>query len=108
MHIALVAWEGIWRRARIPVHQIILTNVGSLEFNGVYGGLSIDIPFFIANVEPAFDSQDNWILGAVTLRGQMYLTLWYLEERVDETTAHKVLSEMKRILLDPCNFKRER
>lgn len=92
--------ETIWRRARIPVHQVILTNVGSLGFTGAYGGLSIDKLFFVANVEPAFDSQDNWILGAVTLRGQMYLTLWYLEELVDETTAHKVLSEMKRILLD--------
>lgn len=90
--------QDIWRRARIPEHQVILTNVGNLEFAGDYDGLSIDKLFFIANVEPAFESPDNWILGSVTFKGQMYLTLWYLQELVEEATAIKVMAEMKRIL----------
>lgn len=92
--------QCIWRRARIPEHQVILTNIGNLDFAGDYDGLSVDKLFFIANVEPAFDSPDNWILGSVTFQGRMYLTLWYLEELVDEATATRVQAEMKRILED--------
>mgnify|MGYP003347241499 FL=1 len=63
-----------------------------------YSELSIEKLFFIANIEPAFDSADNWILGANTFRHEMFLTLWYLEELVDESTAQQVLLEMKKIL----------
>ena len=91
--------QALWQRARIPEHMVILTNIGNLEFTGDYDGFSIDKLFFIANVEPAFQSPDNWILGSVTFRGQMFLTLWYLEELVEEAIALQVLEEMKRILL---------
>jgi hypothetical protein len=69
-----------------------------LDFSGDYDGISLDKLFFIANVEPFFEAADNWVLGAVTFRGQLFLTLWYLEELVDEETARHVLSETKRIL----------
>lgn len=88
-----------WQRAITPEHLVILTNIGNLEFDGAYDGLSIEKLFFIANIEPAFQSPDNWILGSVTFRGQMFLTLWYLEELVDEATARQVTAEMNRILL---------
>lgn len=90
--------QSIWRRARVPDHLVILTNIGNLEFSGDYSELSIEKLFFIANIEPAFDSADNWILGANTFRHEMFLTLWYLEELVDESTAQQVLLEMKKIL----------
>jgi hypothetical protein len=88
----------LWCRARYPAHTVTLTNVGMLDFSGDYDGISLDKLFFIANVEPFFEAPDNWVLGAVTFRGQLFLTLWYLEELVDEETARRVLSETKRIL----------
>jgi len=91
--------RALWCRARLPEHSIILTNVGRLEFSGDYGLLAIDKLFFVANVEPIFESQDNWILGSVTYRGQLFLTLWYLEELVERATASRVLAEMKKMLL---------
>lgn len=88
----------LWRRARYPAHTVTLTNVGILDFSGDYEGISLDKLFFVANVEPFFEAPDNWVLGAVTFRGRLFLTLWYLEELVDEDTAQRVLSETKRIL----------
>jgi hypothetical protein len=88
----------LWRRARIPEHQVILTNVGRIDWPGDYGTLSIERLFFIANVEPIFDSPDNWILGSLTYRDQLQLSLWYLEELVAEQTAIAVLAELRRLL----------
>lgn len=89
----------LWRRARIPEHQVILTNVGRIDWPGDYGTLSIERLFFIANVEPIFDSPDNWILGSLTYRDQLQLSLWYLEELVAEQTAIAVLAELRRLLM---------
>lgn len=88
----------LWRRSRIPEHQVILTNVGKIDWQGNYKTLSIDRLFFIANVEPIFDSPDNWILGALTYRDQLQLSLWYLQELVQEETAIAVLTELKSLL----------
>lgn len=88
----------LWRRSRIPEHQVILTNVGKIDWQGDYKTLSIDRLFFIANVEPIFDSPDNWILGSLTYRDQMQLSLWYLQELVQEETAIAVLTELKGLL----------
>lgn len=91
--------QELWRRARIPANQIILTNVGQLGWDGEGRGVSVERLFFIANVEPIFDSPDNWILGAVTFKGRMELTLWYLEELVDEALALRVMAAFKQLLV---------
>lgn len=88
----------LWRRSRIPEHQVILTNVGKIDWPGEYKTLSIERLFFIANVEPIFDSPDNWILGCLTYREQLELSLWYLQELVPEETAIAVLKELKSTL----------
>jgi hypothetical protein len=90
--------SDLWRRARIPAHQVILTNVGRIDWQGDYSNLLIERLFFIANVEPIVDSPDNWILGSLTYRDELQLSLWYLQELVAETTALAVLAELKRLL----------
>lgn len=44
--------------------------------------MAIERLFFIANLEPIFESPDNWILGSLTDRDRLQLSLWYLEELV--------------------------
>lgn len=88
----------LWRRARIPEHQLILSNLGRIDWPGNYGRVSVERLFFIANVELIFDSPDNWLLGSLTYRNQLQLSLWYMKELVDENTARAVLSELRHLL----------
>lgn len=91
--------EELWKRSKFPENATIVTNLGTLDFPGEYGNnLSVDELFFVANVEPFIEASTNVILGAVTFKGKIFLTLWFLEELVEDKLAQAVLSEMRQIL----------
>lgn len=91
--------QELWQRSKFPADAVTVTNLGSLEFSGKYDSdLSIKELFFVANVEPFIEEPTNFILGSVTFNGQIFLTLWFLEELVQWPIAGAVLQEMKKIL----------
>lgn len=89
----------LWCRAKLPANTVAVTNLGSLDFSGKYGSkLSLEELFFVANVEPFIDEPTNFVLGTFTFQGKTSLTLWFLEELVQDSLGQAILSEMKKIL----------
>jgi len=91
--------EELWKRAKFPANAVIVTNLGTLDFSGEYpANLSLEELFFVANVEPFIEESTNVILGVVTFKGKLSLSLWFLEELVQEEVGKAILSEMKQTL----------
>ncbi|MDR3624181.1 MAG: condensation domain-containing protein [Chlamydiales bacterium] len=93
--------QEVWKRALKPSNVIAVTNLGVLNFTGDYTGLVLDQLFFVADVRPFFEEANNFVLGAHTFKGKTMLTLWFLQELVEEVTANQILAHMQEILSIP-------
>ena len=88
----------LWQRSKCPDNGAEVTNLGALEFSGNYGNLTLKELSFFANIVPFVESANNFFLAAVTFRGKISLSLWFIEELVDESVGKAVLAEVKAIL----------
>lgn len=87
-----------WRYTKFPGNSLTLSNIGALDFSGEYTNLTLKELFFVANVEPFIEERTNFMMGALTFRNKTFLTIWFLNELVEEETGKAILAEMKSIL----------
>jgi hypothetical protein len=89
--------QELLQRSKFPPHAVTQTNVGALEFSGDYphSDLSLNELFFYADVTPFCETRTNVILGTLTFRDKVFLSLWFLEALVQESEAQGILTKMK-------------
>lgn len=88
------------QRCKFPANGVTQTNIGALEFSGDYpdSDLSLNELFFYADVTPFCEAKTNVILGTLTFKNKMFLSLWFLENLVKESEAQEILAKMKEYL----------
>lgn len=87
--------QELLQRSKFAPNAVTQTNVGALEFSGDYPHLSLNELFFYADVTPFCEKRTNVILGTLTFRDKVFLSLWFLEELVKESEAQGILTKMK-------------
>lgn len=89
--------QELLQRCKFLPHAVTQTNVGVLEFSGDYPhpNLSLNELFFYADVTPFCETRTNVILGTLTFRDKVFLSLWFLEGLVQESEAQGILTKMK-------------
>lgn len=94
--------EELLQRNKFPGNAVIQTNVGTLEFSGDYphSDLSLKELFFYADVSLFSETPTNVVLGVLTFRQKIFLSLWFLEKLVKEVEAKEILTKMKKFLVD--------
>lgn len=92
--------EELLQRCKFPANAVTQTNIGAMEFSGDYphSDLSLQELFFYADVTPFCETQANVVLGTLTFRQKVFLSLWFLEKLVKESEAAAILIKMKELL----------
>ncbi len=85
---------------KMPPNLLCLTNLGVLPFDGTYPcqTLQMEELFFLANSNNYFEHEHNACLCASTFRGQLNLSLFFLEELIEESVAQAILQEIAKNL----------
>jgi hypothetical protein len=92
--------QELLQRCKFPQNAVTQTNVGALEFSGNYPNsrLRLEELSFFADVTPFCADRVNVVLGTLTFRNKVSLSLWFLEGLVATEEAQAVLTRMKALL----------
>lgn len=78
----------------------MITNLGRVPVQAQHGELELARLFFVANVEPiALPHQPLAVLGALSFRDQLSLTLFHIEQQLGDARATAVLADTKKRLV---------
>ncbi|MCP9804508.1 hypothetical protein KBY75_13125 [Cyanobium sp. T1G-Tous] len=87
-------WQRSWRQGGL------ITNLGRVPVQAQHGELELARLFFVANVEPiALPHQPLAVLGALSFRDQLSLTLFHIEQQLGDARATAVLADTKKRLV---------
>lgn len=79
-------WRNSYRQGAV------ITNLGQVPVGGVYGELELHRLFFVANVEPIVLPEALCaVIGALTFRNRLFLTLFHIEQQLGDAQAKEVL-----------------
>lgn len=89
--------QELLQRCKFPLNSVGQSNVGALNFTGHYSDsqLALNELFFFADITPFCSDRVNVVLGTLTFRDKVSLSLWYLADLVKEEEAKAILTSMK-------------
>ncbi|MCH9714974.1 MAG: hypothetical protein K0U63_10595 [Cyanobacteria bacterium] len=87
-------WQRSWRQGGL------ITNLGRVPVQAHHGELELARLFFVANIEPiALPKQPLAVLGALSFRDQLSLTLFHIEQQLGDARATALLADTKKRLM---------
>jgi hypothetical protein len=93
-----VSPEDLWKGALVPENAICVSNIGDVNYSGAFPPLHIEGLYFVGNATVSMEHSSNCVLGALTFRGKLFLSLWYIKEQISDATGNAILQKMNELV----------